>query len=51
MKFPNLVHSISLDKTIYTHDLKTDKKVLLRTTKNGFLKGISQRSDNGDLGN
>ncbi|CAD8212252.1 unnamed protein product [Paramecium pentaurelia] len=43
---PNFIHSCSADKTIYTYDLKTDKKVIQHQSRNGVLLDMTQRKDN-----
>lgn len=38
---PNIIHSCSLDKTIHTYDLKSDKKVILHQAKNGMIMDMT----------
>lgn len=42
----NLIHSCSIDKSIHSFDLKTEKKVTLHQAKNGILFDMTQRRDN-----
>lgn len=49
---PNIIHSASIDKSVNSYDLKTDKKVIFHQAKNGMILGMSQRKDNEqELGN
>lgn len=45
MEKPNWIHSCSHDKAVHTHDLKTDKKVILHQAKNGIILDMAQRKD------
>jgi len=49
---PHIIHSCSIDKTVFTFDLKTEKKVILHQANNGFILDMSQRKDREqELGN
>lgn len=48
-KHSNYIHSSSLDRTIHTYDLKTDKKVILHQIKNGTILDIDQSIGSGDI--
>ena len=48
-KVPNHIHSSSIDRSIHTYDLKTDKKVIIHQVKNGFILDMDQKKDTGDL--
>lgn len=39
------MHSCSIDKTILTYNLKSEKKVILHFAKNGVLLDMTQRKD------
>lgn len=42
---PNIIHSASIDKSVNSYDLKTDKKVIFHQAKNGMILSMSQRKD------
>lgn len=42
---PNIIHSASIDKSVNSFDLKTDKKVIFHQAKNGMILDMSQRKD------
>lgn len=46
-KIPNYIHSCSIDRTIHTYDLKTDKKVAVHQVKNGNILDMDQKKDTG----
>lgn len=49
-RYPHIVHSCSLDRSIYAYDLKADKKISFRQASNGSLTSMAQSSLTGDLG-
>ena len=42
---PSIIHSCSVDKIVHSYDLKTEKKVILHSAKNGQILGMAQRKD------
>ena len=49
---PHIIHSASIDKSVNSYDLKTDKKVIFHQAKNGMILSMSQRKDHEqELGN
>lgn len=40
---PNLIHSCSMDKQVYSYDLKQEKKIMYHTAKNGHLLDMTQK--------
>lgn len=42
---PHIIHSVSLDKTIVSYDLKAERTLKQHRIKNGQLTGLSQRKD------
>jgi len=42
---PHIIHSASIDKSVNSYDLKTDKKVIFHQAKNGMILSMSQRKD------
>ena len=45
----NFIHSCSIDKSLHTYDMKSDKKVNFRTLSNGSFLDMDQMN-NGNLG-
>lgn len=48
--YPSMIHSSSIDKSIHTYDLKTDKKVNFRQGTNGSITSMDQLKHNQHLG-
>ena len=47
---PQYLHSCSIDKSIHTYDMKTDKKVNFRQGNTGSITSMDQVKSTGDLG-
>lgn len=39
---PSYIHSSSIDKSLHTYDMKTDKKVSFRQGSNGSITSMDQ---------
>ena len=48
---PQIIHSSSIDKSLHSYDMKTDKKVNFRQGNNGSITSMIQLKSTGDLGN
>lgn len=48
--YPSFIHSSSMDKSLHTYDMKTDKKVNFRQGNNGSITSMDQVKSTGDLG-
>ncbi len=42
---PNIIHSVSMDATVLSYDLKAAKRIMSHMVTNGQLAGITQRKD------
>ena len=42
---PNIVHSVSMDATVLSYDLKAAKRIMSHMVTNGQLTGVTQRKD------
>lgn len=47
---PQFLHTCSIDKSIHTYDMKTDKKVTFRQGNTGSITSMDQIKSTGDLG-
>ena len=50
LMYPSFIHSSSIDKSLHTYDMKTDKKVNFRQGNNGSITSMDQVKSTGDLG-
>ena len=50
-KYPHIIHSCSIDRSIHAYDLKSDKKLSFRQAVGGSINSMSQSSSSGELGN
>ena len=48
LQTPHIIHSCSVDKSLHSYDMKSDKKINFRTLSNGSFLDMAQMS-NGNL--